>query len=716
MDPYSPNNQPPATPAPQQTYPPNPGYGQSGQGQSFGGQSSGQYGQASQGYNQPQQQPPQSFGQPQQPGQFNQGWGFNQSNEPTPVQSQVPNDPAHQLPSMGNQPPPTSLNNQNTHLTPPPRPKRYDKQPFFLRMVEWLKGHWWAPVLVVLGLVILGDIAYQVILPYDRIPAGVKIDGLDIGGLKKDEAVKKINKAYADAEVEIFFGSASVPQQTTRVADLGISVNNKQRLEGVSYPVWLRLVPSSSFWVAATQSIPKPVYSYDTVTIDEYTLRHLGNDCRIEPKDATIRLDDGLFKAVPSEPGGTCDVAEFKSKVRTATVENGGITIKVSMNEEDAKLGEEDVAGLVEQLNKTLGKNIPISANNISDEIPSGEAKSWLSFRTVTPEAPSENEPAPDPFITYDVDKEYIQEFVDKSKLTEAVQKPGVTKISTHNYQETGRTEGSHGTAIELDAAVAGFRNVADGKAENVVVPVVAVGPKVEFTRTYDPTHEGFKALVEHFVADNEGKIGIVTTDLSGGEPRVDISVNDRQKVVAGGVESLFLAYVAQAGIDDGTLQPTTRVSGSRDYTQCIEDVLISQDRDCLDGLLNTMGNAYVQQKMSQTGLHDTNFSGEQNITSARDIYTLTRAMEEGDAGLRSKSSLLSLMRRNLTREGLYSVVPQNTSVATSNSENVANQGALVNNQGKYVIAFASEGAGDLEIIEKFIKSYEELRSKKPRR
>ena len=122
--PYPPQNQPDNQPS-QGSYPPQPpGYSESG---FSGGDNSGQFSTPQGNYMQPYY-PPQ-----------------NQS-APYPYQQSAPGFQSNYSPLP---PASTSLSSGSRVPVPPPRAKRYDKLPLPIRIVDWFKKNWWAPVLLV---------------------------------------------------------------------------------------------------------------------------------------------------------------------------------------------------------------------------------------------------------------------------------------------------------------------------------------------------------------------------------------------------------------------------------------------------------------------------------------------------------------------------------------------------------------------------------------
>ena len=222
--PYPPQNQPDNQPS-QGGYPPQPpGYSESG---FSGGDSSGQFSAPQGNYTQPYY-PPQQSGYPPQ----------NQS-APYPYQQSAPGFQSNYSPLP---PASTSLSSGSRVPVPPPRAKRYDKLPLPIRIVDWFKKNWWAPVIGIFILVIAGDIVYQMAYPVDALPPGVSIDGIKAGQSSRAEIIEKLNSEYSKVPVEIYFGSSTSAYKVSPAKEVGIIVDNNDRLKNAGYPLWLRLI------------------------------------------------------------------------------------------------------------------------------------------------------------------------------------------------------------------------------------------------------------------------------------------------------------------------------------------------------------------------------------------------------------------------------------------------------------------------------------------
>ena len=217
--PYPPQNQPDNQPS-QGGYPPQPpGYSESG----FSG------GDNSRQFSTPQGNYTQTYYPPQQSGYLPQ----NQS-APYPYQQSAPGFQSNYSPLP---PASTSLSSGSRVPVPPPRAKRYDKLPLPIRIVDWFKKNWWAPVIGIFILVIAGDIVYQMAYPVDALPPGVSIDGIKAGQSSRAEIIEKLNSEYSKVPVEIYFGSSTSAYKVSPAKEVGIIVDNNDRLKNAGYPL-----------------------------------------------------------------------------------------------------------------------------------------------------------------------------------------------------------------------------------------------------------------------------------------------------------------------------------------------------------------------------------------------------------------------------------------------------------------------------------------------
>lgn len=549
----------------------------------------------------------------------------------------------------------------------------------------------------------------------NALPAGLVVDGAAVGGLDRDKAVSQLNAAYGKVQVKLFFGDASVPYKTPTATQLGVQVDNTSRLAAVSYPFALRFVPTSYWWAAGLAQVGNPVYNYDKATLDTYALKNLGEDCIIPPKNASLKLDDNQFAVVPAEAGGKCNLTEFKEAVGKITYATG-YSVKTPMSKIAAPLTNDIAKQLGDELNNNLKNDMPLQAAGETTQVKSSVVKGWLSFKPFIPEDKNDGTPLPPPRLLYVIEPDRVKRYLETSGIAAKVEKkPGVTKVSTTDFTETSRTNGEPGVLVDITKTIASIDPFVNARAGNASVAVGPVPPTEQYTRKYTPSDAGYRSLIQQFAQDNPGKIGIVLKELNGKRPLLGGAANDTLQLPAAGIEGVYLAYVAQKGIEDGSIQPTDRVSGNLSYQDCMEAAISNQDADCITALLGKLSNARVTARLAEIGLTGTSFSGDVTLTTARDMAIFMEKLNDTttQTGLKQRDKLLTPLNDISLRDGIKSVL-SNARVAGGSTDNNYNEMALVSGSGgQYIVSIATEGSEGAKTASKLVRAIEALRKQK---
>lgn len=687
--PYPPQNQPDNQPS-QGGYPPQPPvYSESG---FSSGDSSGQFSMPQDNYTQPYY-PPQQSGYPPQ----------NQS-APYPYQQSAPGFQSNYSPLP---PASTSLSSGSRVPVPPPRAKRYDKLPLPIRIVDWFKKNWWAPVIGIFILVIAGDIVYQMAYPVDALPPGVSIDGIKAGQSSRAEIIEKLNSEYSKVPVEIYFGSSTSAYKVSPAKEVGIIVDNNDRLKNAGYPLWLRLIPTSLWWAANLSKIDGPIYKYDKSTLDKYTLKELGADCKIQPKNASLKLEDNQFVVVKAVSGGTCNATNFAAEVQKARIGNNGkITVRSDIEEVTADISDDKAKALADKLNNILSREFTIKAGDNVTKVPGNTIKGWLVFKAIVPKEGEKGESS----LKAEVEKDRLNRYLQSNVASRVEKKPGVTTITTKDFTLISQVNGASGVLIDIDATIASVDKILAGEGSEIIVSTKNVGPEVRYNRSYSPNDTGLKALIEHFSNDNPGQIGIVFREDRKGS--IPISVNDKLQLPSLGFEGLYLAYLALAGIEDKSLQPTDKVSGNSSISDCITESITEQNKDCINGLLSKIGYDAANAKLKSIGLTDTVLTGEGSKTTAHDMSLFIQKLTSNQLGLKQRaSSIESAMRNNKYRDGMIRVGGGAYSAVGVSDSGYVEQ-VILNNKTRFTVAYISDNK-DPKQAQKLISAINKLITEK---
>ncbi|MGB2687319.1 MAG: hypothetical protein WBC12_04755, partial [Candidatus Saccharimonas aalborgensis] len=136
------------------------------------------------------------------------------------------------------------------------------------------------------GLVI-ALLVMQFLYPSDRLLPFVTIDGVNLGGQKKSDAIATLNDAYSKHHVSIYMGNREASVVSPTLSELDIKVDNTDRISQLDYPWYLRLVPTSLWWAAKKSTVVPDATVGDNY--DDYINAHIMPECQTNPVDATLK-------------------------------------------------------------------------------------------------------------------------------------------------------------------------------------------------------------------------------------------------------------------------------------------------------------------------------------------------------------------------------------------------------------------------------------------
>lgn len=667
------------------------------------------------------QDPSQFYHQNQQQNQAYPNQPYQQPSQPSQPQNQQNYYQNPQNNSQFSQPlPPPRDNSQQKPVSRMRDPKRFDKKPVIIRFVDWLKSNWWAPAIGVLIFIIFGQIIYQMTIPQDKLLAGTKIDGINFSGWKKNDAINKLNDVYANIKTEIYFGGSTNPYKTDKASNVGIKAENTNRFKNLEYPIYLRIIPTSIWWANLNPKVPGPDFKYDEQKIDSYVAKKIGDRCEIKSQNATIKVDDGQFVVVGSQPGGNCNTKELKENIKGvkpkgSSLKNSKYIIRTKINETPAPIPDEVAQKTADELNQRFKNDLPMKINDKTEKINSNIAKTWFEFNVNQKEVDGIQTA---PKLEFNIKNDSLDSYLSKSIKQKVEKKPGTTKISTKDFEEVSRKDAPGGVAIDIGATADTIKKFALKQNEESTLITRGISSKVEYNREYTPTEQGFKALVSQFSDDNGGDIGIYFFEDSGKKPLFKAFVNEHKKMSGKGIEGSYIAYVAEYMIENGELHDKAKV-GDKNVEICIESAIKNQDKDCINGLIERVSAARATEILQQLGLQNTQFNNTGVVTTAADAGNFMYRLMKNQANIKKGSYLQSIMKNTLSRNGIIRGVASSggsansvTSMIGSKAEQGYNEASIVSYKGRFILGIISD-KGDADLAQKLAKSIMDLKTKK---
>lgn len=587
-----------------------------------------------------------------------------------------------------------------------------------LQLNYWLKQHWKLLLIVIVAVIVLAEVIFQIVYPSSRLIPGMKVEGVDVGGMKHADAAKKLDSLYGDLKLKIYFGKNEAAFQTPKMSEVGIGVDNEARLSTIDYPFYLRIIPTSIWWASSLASEGTIEYVYDRNKIASYTTSKVGEDCSIPPQNASLKLIDSQLQLVPSATGGVCDITQFQQTLGEVKPNSEGENqVRIAIDETPAPISDDMARDLAAKLNGRLATPMPITVDAATDQIPGRVVLSWLDFIPVVPEKTIDNSANQSASLKFSVNKERMEDYLDQGIAEKLIKKPGVTKVTTLDFTETSRVNGASGRGVDLTKTTQSVEDYINNKVQKATGATVVVGPTTVYTRTYNPTSVGFSALLAQYAQDNPGSYGIAFQELTGvAKPRSAYYRADA-RMPAAGIHSLYLAYTYVMEENAGAARPVDVISDGTNALDCFKDMLQKFDDGCRTGFYNYFGHAKLTSRAAGLGLTNTAFASDNTVTSANDLQKLMIGLYKNQiARLEGGQKILSAIRSNQDKDGVPAgIASGQISHIIGESEKVHNDTAIVysNNYGAYALTVLTNDTDKWDKVSGLVKKIQALKAVK---
>ena len=509
---------------------------------------------------------------------------------------------------------------------------------------QQLRLHWKRILLYGLAGVAFLMIIVQLLYPQDQLLPYERVDNVALGGWQKADAAWELDHRYLVKRARIYFGTNNTPYRSPAINEIGITVKNSARLQKIEYPWWLRLVPGSLVWAQAFSRAPEPDYEVNQKQLDAYIKKELGQSCNVTPKDATITYEDTTLRAVKAEVGGTCQMTDVRSalqKLRPGLRHEP--TVRVPMSEIQPTVGTAAAEALASSLTGRIGTGVSIAADNETVFIPKDQVMSWLDFNVQ------------DSKLVASLSSQRANEYLAKNLAPKVAVSAGTTKVSTLDFVETSRQNGSSGQALDVDKTLQMVLSYLISERDAVPVVTNVTNPRVEYVRNYSATDAGFSALLANYAKDHPGTFGVALIELSGNHRRA--MYNETKTFVTASTYKMFVAYSTLRRVDTGTWSwGDANISAGRNLEKCFDDMIVKSDNACAEALLQKIGPKGVTDEVKAIGLNNTSFLlGNTPQSTAGDEALFLAQLESGQlpVSTESRGRLLEAMKRNVYRRGI---------------------------------------------------------------
>lgn len=564
----------------------------------------------------------------------------------------------------------------------------------------WLKQNWRLALLVGVGSWAILLVIIQLAYPGDRLLPLASVDGQPFHSWSKSDVISRLDSSYSQQKVDIYFGDAKKPYRSPLPAQIGLSVTNKDRVEKLSYPWYLRLVPSSLFWAQQFSKSEQPTYTRSESKLHQYTEAELGSSCEVKPIDASLKANEADLVVVPAVSGGTCKLPDVERALKAITPKlNTPTKAHIDIVVVPPTVDDQMAKDLASRIEARLKDGLAVQAGASAIVIPAKEVISWLDFATT------------DGVLTPSLSSDRSADYLTKTIGPKVAVASGVSYITTRDFVELSRQDGASGQALALGQTLSSMLRYIQGETDEVVAATIVVPPREEYTRTYSPTDTGLSALLKQYADDHPGTYGISLVELSGQRRRA--SYNDSKQFITASTYKLFVAYSTLKRVEAGTWQWSDQISGGRDLTKCFDDMIVKSDNACAEALLQKIGFRPITSEMKALGLNQTTFLvGDSPLTTSGDLAIFLATLESGQMLTQpSRDRLLDAMKRNIYRQGIPAGVNGQVADKVGFLDGLLHDAAIVYSpQATYVLTIMTDGSSWANIAD-LSKKIDQLRS-----
>jgi beta-lactamase class A len=514
----------------------------------------------------------------------------------------------------------------------------------------------------------------QIFYPGNRLLPLASIDGVNVGWNTKQEATVKLNAAYSASKLPIYLGQEPKPFVQPTLKEAAITVDNTARIQSISYPWYLRIIPTSLFWADAKRTnIPAPKFSSAT---DQYIKKKLMPECTKAPTNATLKPNGSSLTVVSAVPGGQCEEVKVTSTIKAVKPNlKQQPSVRVAMKTLPPAVNDTAARKLADSLNKRLAGGMALSVNNSLITLDAKEVASWLDF------------PADGSTLTVKANADKAADYLNTNIAPKVAVKPGVSYVTTQDFTEVSRVNGASGQALDLSETLATVEQVLTGEATEAKAVTKAIPPTEQYTRTYSATDAGLSALLANYAKDHKGTFGISLIEMDGKKRRANYN-GDKQFVTAS-TYKLFVAYSLLKRIDAGTKDWNSNAT-------CFNKMISYSDNACAEMFLNDIGLKTITNEINAIGLKNSNFTKSGGpFTTANDLTLLLGMIQSGqNFSPLNRERLISAMKANVYRNGIPAGANGTVADKVGFMDALLHDAAIVYSpSGTYVLAVMTEGS-----------------------
>ena len=574
------------------------------------------------------------------------------------------------------------------------------RRPKFKIYFKKIKSNW-RKLALIGGLALLAvTLLVQIFYPAEKLLPFTRIDNQAVGGQQKTEVIKQLDDAYRNEPVYLYAGQDRVEFDAPKTSAVGLKISNQQRVEEISYPWYMRIVPTSLLWYGIISKPEKPAYSSDEASVKSYVHQEFGADCRIAPKNPEAKVTRDKITVVEAENGGECKTDEVIATLKKIQPVLGEKTeARLNVTPIFPAIETSQLEKLVDKVEAKLKTGVEIVVGDEKIKLDSSDVRSWLIFSTE------------DNTLKLLVDQEKSQEKLGELLGDKVFRSPGVTKITTHDFAEVGRQTGASGQELDVNATGGSIAAYLVDDSEQAEAITKEVPAKLEYTRTYSSTNEGLSALIQNYAKDRPGTYGVSLVELSNERRRA--GYNDNKAFTTASTYKVYVAYSVLKRIESGDFSWNDSISGGRNASKCFDDMISQSDNACAEAFVQKIGYTPLHRDVSGLGLKGTSFIDKESFkTTAADLSNFMAMLESSQLPISggNRTKFINALNQNVYRRGIPAGASGQVADKVGFLDALLHDTAIVYSpSGTYVLTILTDGSSWANIAE-LTKQIEKIR------
>jgi hypothetical protein len=325
-----------------------------------------------------------------------------------------------------------------------------------------------------------------------------------------------------------------------------------------------------------------------------------GDDCNIEPINASLEMNGTSLRLVKASQGGICNIDDVHAALTGLQFDTPGhsaVRIDGETIEPDVTNG--DAQALASAVGtKLLGSlSLALGGDYGAVELSADELAGWLSFEVVNKK------------LVVVIDSEKSGKFFEEKVAPIVSQAAGVSIVTSNNLTDITRENGAEGKMINVKETVQRIADYLMDQRASVDVAIQSIEPTVEYARNFDKTSDGISSYIKYFAQTHNGKFGVQLIEIYGDNRRASYGA-DRQ-FASNSAGRLILGYEILSGQEQGAA-----VVDGDNYATCFNEVVRQYKLDCVSGALF----AKFRQDQNWLELGSTTLGVNESRTTASEI------------------------------------------------------------------------------------------------